>query len=115
VLPPPDIWNYLSYTSAATSTYSYATGPNEPQITDPTQTTATAYTTWTEADMYLAQGQIVPTLQAQEQSLLNMCRDPRGCYSGAGDGCTATGTGALAGTATSKSSGRSLAPFDSGS
>ena len=49
--------------------------------------------TYTELDLFLAPGQAGTTLDETASIMLQFCQDPRGCYLGQGEGCTATGTG----------------------
>jgi hypothetical protein len=53
---------------------------------------ATLYT-YTELDLFLANGQDSVTLDEEDTLMLGFCQDPRGCYLGQGQGCTATGDG----------------------
>jgi hypothetical protein len=83
VSPPAEITAGLSITSSA----SHLTTSNATDYTP-----ATVYT-YTELDLYLAPGQGAATLDDTASLMLGFCQDPRGCYLGQGEGCTATGTG----------------------
>jgi hypothetical protein len=83
VNPPTEVITALSITSS----FAHLTTSN-----DTNYSPATLYT-YTELDLFLANGQDEVTLDEEDTAMLGFCQDPRGCYLGQGQGCTATGDG----------------------
>ncbi|EPE31986.1 hypothetical protein GLAREA_12068 [Glarea lozoyensis ATCC 20868] len=101
---PPDILTLPPNTVPVTSSTAYMTTTFYTNAAG----APTASSSWSQADFFVASGNVVPEFVGELSTVLAMCRDPRGCYLGRGEGCTRTGgtqgvTGTNAGPAATSS------------
>jgi hypothetical protein len=83
---PTEVTPSLSATSSASNLTTAVISDDNPPLT----------TSWIELDLYLAPGQVTPTLDTEPSILVAGCSDPRGCYPGGlGSGCTLSGLAGL--------------------